>query len=234
MKQQLILIAASGLAREVMAAVEEAGKYRVDGVLDDDTTLRGEFFGSTRVVGPITDADRYPGAKFLVCAGSGQVRRAIVRRMRESGIGRDRFASVIDRSVRIPSSCRIGVGAVLLSHVVLTADVLVGDHVVAMPHAVLTHDTVIENFATLCSGVLLGGGVRVGQAAFLGMGSSVRQGLHIGDEAVLGMAAALLVDMPSAAVWTGVPAAPAVTAVHLRQSNGDGLVKARSAGAAAI
>jgi acyl-[acyl carrier protein]--UDP-N-acetylglucosamine O-acyltransferase len=122
---------------------------------------------------------------------------------------------------------------VLLARVVLTADVLVGDHVVAMPHSVLTHDTVIENFATLCSGVLLGGGVRVGQAAYLGMGSSVRQGVHIGDEAVLGMAAALLVDLPSGAVWMGVPAAPAVTAVHVRSSNGDGLIMRRRGGAVA-
>ena len=35
MRQPLVLIAASGLAREVAVAVEEAGTHEVVGVLDD-------------------------------------------------------------------------------------------------------------------------------------------------------------------------------------------------------
>jgi len=208
MTQPVILIAASGLAREVTAAIETAGLYRVVGMLDDNVELHGTVVGNVPVAGSIEDALKYPNAMFVVCAGSGQARQAIVARLSDSGIGNNRFVSVVHPSVRIPANCRVGVGTVLLQQVVLTSDVIIGNHVVAMPQAVLTHDTVVEDYATLCSGVLLGGGVLVGEAAYLGMGSSVREGVRVGDRAVLGMAAALLVDLPSREVWIGIPARP--------------------------
>ena len=204
----MILVAASGLAREVMAAIEAGSTYGVIGLLDDNIDLHGTFIGAAAVLGSITAAVEYPDANFVVCAGSGQSRAGIVARLADLGIGRDRCESIIHPSVSVPASCDLGVGTVLLANVVLTADVVVGDHVVAMPHAVLTHGTIIDDYATLCSGVLLGGGVRVGKAAYLGMGSSVREGVTVGEQGVLGMGASLLVDLPANEVWIGVPAKP--------------------------
>ena len=206
--KDVILVAASGLAREVMATISEDSSLRVVGLLDDEADLIGTVVGGSPVLGRIDEAPTYPQSKFIVCAGSGRSRSSIVDRLASMGIGRDRFVSVIHPSVSIPASCRIGLGAVLLAQVVLTVDVTVGDHVVVMPGAVLTHDTVVDDFATLCSGVMLGGGVHIATAAYLGMGSSVRERVSVGELGVLGMGATLLEDLPSNEVWIGVPAQP--------------------------
>ncbi|MEW1823719.1 acetyltransferase [Arthrobacter sp. NPDC080031] len=204
--QELMLIAASGLAREVLAVIRGSDQYRVVGFLDDSSIIQGRLVGGVTVLGTIADAALYNYTQFLVCVGSGTARQQIVQRLAHQGITRERFATVLDPGVRVPPGSTVGHGSILLSNVVLTADVTVGTHVVAMPQVTLTHDNVVEDFATLCGGVTLGGGVRIGRAAYLGMNSSVRQGLAIGAEAVIGMGATVLQDIPAGETWAGVPA----------------------------
>lgn len=205
-REPVALLAASGLARETMAAIEAAGTDEVVAVLDDDEASWGRPFGSVCVTGPIAAVADADDAALVVCAGSGAARAAIVARLGDLGIGDERYASVVHPSASVPGDCRVGRGTILLARVVLTAQVTVGRHVVAMPGVVLTHDDVVEDFATLCAGVVVGGDVRIGRGAYLGMNSSVREHRTVGAGSVLGMGAALITDLPDGEVWWGVPA----------------------------
>ncbi|MFV0428662.1 MAG: acetyltransferase [Arachnia sp.] len=203
----LLLLAASGLAREVLPVCAALG-IDVAGVLDDRTELRGTEVAGIPVLGGIDAAADLPEAQLLICAGKGSSRRQIAGRLAALGVEDQRYASVIDPSVRIPSRCRVGTGSILLAHTALTADVTLGRHVVIMPGCVVTHDVCLADYVTLTAGVSLAGGVRVGEAAYLGMNSSVREGRTIGAGATIGMAAAVLQDVPEDAIWAGVPARP--------------------------
>ncbi len=207
MSTPLLLVAASGLAREVLSVCEALGRPVV-GVLDDDPAKEGALLGSSPVLGPLERVRHHPDAAVLLCAGKGAVRRDLAARLAALGVRDDRYATLIDPSVRVPGSCSVGAGSILLGGVVLTADVLLGRHVVCMPHVTLTHDDVLSDYVTLTSGVSLGGGVRVGEAAYLGMNASVREGRVVGAGCVLGMGAALVTDQPPGTVYAGVPARP--------------------------
>jgi sugar O-acyltransferase (sialic acid O-acetyltransferase NeuD family) len=210
---QLILLAASGLAREVLAALEGESRSRVRGILDDEPSLHGTALGGVDVLGPLEMISDYDDDQLLICAGRGITRAAIDQRLSRLGISDDRFATVTDSSVRVPSSCRVGPGSILLRNVVLTANVEVGRHVVCMPNVTLTHDDQLDDFVTVCAGVALGGSVHVGREAYLGMNSAVREGLTIGQRAILGMGACLTRDLPAAEAWAGVPARRLRTAI---------------------
>ena len=203
---ELLLIAASGLAREVLAAVRCTGRADVIGILDDDADKTGAIVDGVRILGPASDALYYPGAGVVVCVGSGIGRARIVNRLAALGFPDRRYATVVDSLVRIPDGCRIGRGSVLLGHVTLTAGVTLGDHVVVMPGVTLTHDDVVADFATFAAGVSLGGGVSIGRGAYLGMNASVREGSSIGAGATIGRGAAVLADVPDGETWVGVPA----------------------------
>lgn len=202
----LVLVAAGGLAREVVEAVRAAQPGRDLRVVDDDPARRGDALHGAPVVGGTETVAALGDVEVVVCAGHGAVRRRLVDRLLASGVDRRQFATVVHPAVSVPVNCRIGAGSVLLAGVVLTSDVVVGEHVVVMPNVTLTHDVVVDDYATLCAGVSLGGGVRVGPAAYLGMNAAVRQGLRVGAGATLGMAAALTKDLPAGETWTGVPA----------------------------
>ncbi len=204
----IILIAASGLAREVVSACRHPGWSAggLLGYLDDDPAKAGTSIADLPVLGGLHRVDEHPEAKLVVCAGKGASRRSIVGRLTELGIGDDRYATIIHPSVHVPASCTVGVGSILLSGTVLTTDVHVGAHVVCMPNVVLTHDDVLGDFATLAAGVVLGGAVRVGEAAYIGMNASVREQRSVGAEATLGMGSVLLCDQPAGTIWAGVPA----------------------------
>jgi sugar O-acyltransferase (sialic acid O-acetyltransferase NeuD family) len=189
----LILVAASGLAREVLAALaDEPCGFEVRGLLDDAPNLQGTSVGGVPVLGTIDAATAHPAAMFLVCAGRGTSRATIVERLAGRGVGDEHYATFVHPQVSVPSSCQIGCGSVLLAGSVLTTDVSVGRHVVVMPNVTLTHDDRVSDFATLCAGVSLGGHVVVGPHAYLGMNSSVREDTTIGARSVLGMGAVLL------------------------------------------
>ena len=213
----LLLVAASGLAREVLAllrtprpATSQVQRYEVIGALDDSPALAGRDIDGVPVLGGLDAVQSYPDAAVLACAGQGRVRESMVARLAVLGVSVDRYASVVHPGVEVPPACTLGPGCIVLAGVVLTAAVTVGRHVVLMPHVTLTHDDTVDDFATLCAGVTLGGGVTVGRAAYLGMNASVREHVHVGVGATLGMGAVLLNDLPARQIWVGNPARPLV------------------------
>jgi sugar O-acyltransferase (sialic acid O-acetyltransferase NeuD family) len=197
----VLLVGASGLAREVLAA----GMTGVVGILDDDDALAGGEVGGLPVLGPIADAASRD-EELLVCIGPSEARRHVVRRLSRAGVPEHRYARFVARSARIGASSEVGAGCILLDGVVVTADARIGCHAVVMPNCTITHDDVLEDFATLTSGVALAGGVRIGEAAYLGMNATVRQGLRVGVGATVGMGAVVLHDVPPHETWVGVPA----------------------------
>ncbi|WP_309135066.1 acetyltransferase [Cellulomonas sp.] len=204
----LLLFAASGLAREVLALLRTHPTHDVVGLLDDDPALHGTRIDGVPVLGPTDAVVDHPRPDVLVCAGRGAARERIVEKLDAAGVSPLRHATVVHPSVEVPERCEVGQGSVVLAGTVLTADVTVGAHVVVMPHVTLTHDCVVQDFATLCAGVTLGGSVVVGRGAYVGMSASVREHVRVGAAATLGMGAVLLRDQPDGSTWAGVPARP--------------------------
>jgi sugar O-acyltransferase (sialic acid O-acetyltransferase NeuD family) len=208
MAEPLVLVTASGLAREALAVIRTHRLFEVVGFVDDDEALHGTAVDGVPVLGPLSALADHPTAQVLVCAGKGRSREAIVERLDELDVGPTRYATLVHPGVEVPAGCLIGDGSIVLAGVVLTTAVTLGVHVVVMPNVTLTHDCVVQDFGTLCAGVALGGGVVVGRGAYVGMNAGVREHLRVGAYATVGMGAVLLRDAPDGETWAGVPAHP--------------------------
>jgi sugar O-acyltransferase (sialic acid O-acetyltransferase NeuD family) len=204
----LVLVAAGGLARETLEAARAGERWQPVAALDDDPATWGTRVLGVPVTGGVDTVGDHPDAAVVLCAGGGATRAVLAARLAGHGVDPGRYATVVHPDVHVPDSCSIGRGGVVLSGVVMTADVRVGDHVVLMPRVVLTHDDVLDGVVTVAAGAVLGGAVHVGEAAYLGMACSVRQHARIGPGAVVGMGAVVLSDVPGGETWAGVPAAP--------------------------
>ncbi len=207
----LLLVAASGLAREVLAVVRAETPSQPVWVLDDRAELRGTTLDGAPVIGGLEEVKEYDDAQLVLCAGHGAARRRLVARLTKLGVGEGRYATVVHPSVDVTAGCTVGVGSILLAQVVLTAEVTVGSHVVAMPHVTLTHDDVVDDCSTLCAEVSLGGQVTVGSGAYVGMNAAVRERVRLGVDSTVGMGAVVLSDVPDGETWVGNPARPLPT-----------------------
>ena len=203
---ELILIGASGLAREVLAMVRSSGQYDVVGILDDDKETAGTSLDGAPVLGSTDQASNYIHAFFLICLMASKERESVVARLASMGISESRYATAVDPTVQYPEGCRVGRGSILLRNVTLTAAVTLGSHVVAMPSVTFSYDDDISDFATFAAGVSLGGDVRVGRGAYFGLNSSVQDRTSVGDYATIGIGAAVLSNVPDRETWVGVPA----------------------------
>lgn len=200
MSAGLLLVGASGLAREVLAA-----GLRVVGILDDDPGLSGRTFSGIPVLGTVATAVERPG-QLLITIGPSASRQRVVSALERRGVGPDRYETFVGGSTVVGSSSTVGVGSILLDGVVVTADVEIGNHVVIMPNCTITHDDRLADYSTLAGGVSLGGGVRIGEAAYVGMNASVHPACSVGRRSTVGMGAVVLDDVPDDQTWAGVPA----------------------------
>jgi sugar O-acyltransferase (sialic acid O-acetyltransferase NeuD family) len=214
--ETLLLVAAGGLAREVLAAVRTHGRFDVVGFLDDAPELQGTTIDGVPVLGPVDAVATRPEPLVLVCAGHGLARERLVARLDALGVSPQRYATFVHPAAEVSDGCEVGAGSIVLAGVVMTAAVVLGEHVVVMPNVTLTHDDVLQDFSTVCAGVALGGAVVVGRGAYLGMGSSVRERTLVGAGATLGMGAVLVHDLPQGQTWAGIPARPLHTADEQR------------------
>ncbi|MEW9872807.1 acetyltransferase [Arthrobacter sp. HS15c] len=204
--EELLIVSASGLAREVLAMVRSSGQYDVIGILDDDFELLGVSVDGATVLGGIGSVLRYANANVIVCIESEFEREAAVGRLAQLGLPEGRYATAVDPGIPLLDSAFVGQGSILLHNVTVAPAVSLGRHVVAMPNVHLGCDVHIADFATLCAGASLGGGASLGRGVHVGMNSCVREGITVGRYARIGMGAAVESSMPEFATWVGSPA----------------------------
>ena len=206
MKEELILIGAGGLAREVLEITRLLQGTTVSGILDDNETLIGTSISGVPVLGKISEIDKFPNCRVLICVANSKNPRRRLEIANQINIDPDRYFLAIHPTASIGASVKIGRGTIILSMCSVTADVVIGQHCVIMPNVVMTHDDIIGNGTTFGAGCTISGNVVIGEGAYIGSGAHVRERLQIGSGSVVGMGSSVLRDVPSNEVWAGSPA----------------------------
>lgn len=134
---------------------------------------------------------------------------------------RERFACIVDPTVFVARTARMGAGCVIYPGCYLGAEAALGDFVFCLSGSVINHDDRIGSRAVFASGVCLAGGVRVGDDVYLGQTCTVRQNLSIGARSLVGMGAVVVRDVEPGVVVAGNPARV------LRRNTDQGAVRPR-------
>ncbi len=205
-KQLLVILGASGLAKETIELARLLGDLDIVGILDDATEKHGSSLLGVPVIESIEAHTSFPDVKFVNCiagVASPGSRLAISRRMQ---VDNERFATLVHPCSSISPSVKLGSGSIVLASCVLTADIKVGNQCVLMPFVALTHDDQVADGVTFGSGAKIAGGVKIGECAYIGSGALVRENTTIGEYSIVGMGAVVVEDIPAAQVWVGNPA----------------------------
>jgi sugar O-acyltransferase (sialic acid O-acetyltransferase NeuD family) len=207
--QDLIIIGAGGLGREVVwtaqSANAKAPRYKLCGYCDDDLLKRDKEIGGLPVLGPIEDCGKRIGDPtwFLCAVGDNRRREALVARAERIGW---LPATVVDPSVLVGPGVEVGEGTYVAALSVLSTQSRIGRHVIINHCCSLGHDAVIGDFGQVCPGGRISGFCVLGRGAFVGSNGVLAPGVELGEYAVLGAASFAVKKIPAGATASGNPA----------------------------
>jgi len=210
MIQRLIILGTGGSTYDVLDIVEAINRvapaWHVVGFLDDARPA-GSRHLDLPILGRLTDAANFADDHLFINAiGSDTSFRRRPEIIGSTGLGIDRFATLIHPGTSVSSRAMLGRGVYACPGVSIGGAVAVGNHVSLSPGVIIGHDTVIEDYATLAPGAVVSGFCRIGAAAYIGAAAAIRQRVHVGKQALVGIGAVVLNDVPAGTTVVGNPA----------------------------
>jgi sugar O-acyltransferase (sialic acid O-acetyltransferase NeuD family) len=204
MGKPLVIIGAGGHAKVVADVAISAG-FDVIGFLDDHmevAPLTGYgVLGCVSMIGELLVKNQE--LKFIIAIGDNQVRRKLATDLLDWS---NRLSTVVHPSASLSSYVELGLGAVVMPHVVVNAGAQIGNHVILNTACTIDHDCSVRQYAHVSPGAHIAGNVLVGEGVHLGVGVSVIPQRIIGAWSVVGAGAVVVEDVPSRVVAVGVPA----------------------------
>jgi sugar O-acyltransferase (sialic acid O-acetyltransferase NeuD family) len=209
MTQPLVILGVSGNAYDVLDIVEafnaDSPRWEVVGFLDDARTPGAVHLGLP-VLGPLREAPRCAGCAFINAIGSDTSFRRRPEVVAATGLGAERFATLVHPGASVSRRARLGRGVFVNYGASVAGGVAVGDHVAIGPGAIIGHDTVLEDYTVVAPGAVVSGFVHVKGPSYVGARAVIRQRQRVGSGALVGMGAVVVRDVDPGTTVVGNPA----------------------------
>lgn len=206
-----IILGGGGHARVLIDCLRESGLVEIEGVLDADSSRRGQKILDVPVLGDddLLGELAAGGVTHFVVGLGGVGDNGPRRRLFEMGCS----CRLTPLTVRHPSAmvsrwARIGPGCQLLPGSIVNAGATLGKNVIVNSGAIVEHDCVIGDHVHIATGAKLASTVQAGAGAHVGAGATVKQSMRIGEGAIIGAGAVVVKDVEPGVVVVGVPARP--------------------------
>jgi sugar O-acyltransferase (sialic acid O-acetyltransferase NeuD family) len=206
--QDLVILGAGGLAREVAWLVEEINHaeptWNFLGYVDKDAERVGAVVGRHAIV--CSEAE-LAHRKLAVAIGIGTP--AILREVstRFAGYANLSFPNLIHPTVLVDAATlQLGRGNLIAARNILTVNVRLGSFNVVNLNCTIGHGVVIGDCCVINPGAHLSGGDTIGSQCLIGAGATVLGGLTIGDGVLVGAGSVVVKSVKGPATVMGVPA----------------------------
>ncbi len=187
--KNLIIVGARGWGREVYrlattCAAYRRGEFVVKGFLDSDSRLFDDLRNNyPPILGDVETYQIQPNDIFFVALGDPKWRKHYADIIESHG---GHFMTIICDDALVTPNARIGEGALISHHVMISDNVSVGKHVMVHPFSILSHDVIVKDYVSLESYVFLGGHAIVGEGTMMHVRSTLLRKKRVGDNVEVG------------------------------------------------
>lgn len=204
--EQIIIIGAGGLGREVLWLIREINQisptFEIAGFVDDNPLVQGNEICGVKVLGTTDFLADWNGKAAALAIGVPAVKKKILSKLANFDL---KWPALISPSARMSEFVEIGEGSIITAGSILTTQVIVGPHVLINLSSTIGHDATIGRGATLYPGVHVSGHVEIGDWVEIGTGASIIPQKTIGAHAIIGAGAVIIRDVPAGATVVGNP-----------------------------
>ncbi len=206
MKRNLIIIGASGLAREVydlaLICYGEDADFAIKGFLSDSPSNIEEM-GYPKVLSKVASYQIEENDVFFCGIGNVRDRKKTVDIIREKG---GEFINLIHPTAVISPSVQLGVGIAVKAFCVISSDVKIDDFTFLQSSVIMGHDVEIGRFCQINSFAFFAGHANVSNLVSINAGAKIIQNVKIEEESVVGMGSVVINRVKKGTTVFGIPA----------------------------
>jgi sugar O-acyltransferase (sialic acid O-acetyltransferase NeuD family) len=201
----VLIYGASGHGKVIIDIIEKEGKYKIAGLLDDNSAMHGKDFCRYSVIGGFDNLTKKisAGHKLILAVGDNKSRKKLCERVKPLGY---ELICAIHPSVQVGKDVLIDSGTAVMANVAINSGTRIGENVILNTGATVDHDCIIGDYVHISPGAHLGGNVEIGDLTHIGIGVSIIPNIKIGEEVVIGAGTVVVEDIPNNVTAVGVPA----------------------------
>jgi len=188
---ELIFIGASTGFHEVDEIVYAINRlrptYKFVGILDDNANVQNTSLRGIPVIGTLSEARKYKGAKFVFGIGSLKTRLLRKKILETTGLKETDFESIIHPSAVIDRTAKVGPGCIFHTGVCIGNNAEIGAFTVIAVNTAVGPYVKIAEFAMITSLVVVLTGAKIGKMSFIGSHSLITENVEIGDNVMVGV-----------------------------------------------
>lgn len=202
----VVIYGAGGFGGQVLAILQQAGRYRPIAFLDSNPRRHGDVVAGLPVRGGLecVASLREDGVRHVIVAiGDNVTRAAHAETLQAHGM---ELVSAIHPLASISPSAEVEDHVIIDARATVCVHSRIGRHAVLSAGAICDHDNVIGVGVYLGPAARLAGGVHVGDFASLEIGAAVIPGKKVGEGARVQAGAVVIRDVPPRTTVCGAPA----------------------------
>jgi len=201
MKEQLIIIGASGHGKVVADIAEKLNHWKSIYFLDDNASINTNM--GYKVIGKTSDfLNHLDISDFFVAIGDNKIRQQVQEEIIKA---KGSIISLIHPKATIGSDVTIGSGTAIMAGVVINPDTSIGSGCIINTSVSLDHDNTIKDYVHISPGAHLAGTVSIGERTWIGMGASIINNVSITNDTIIGAGALVLRDINETGTYVGIP-----------------------------
>jgi len=201
MKNQLLIIGASGHGKVVADIALKLNKWKQIFFLDDDDSIV-EAMG-IKVIGKTADAFLHiKDSDIFAAVGDNTTRKEIHEKLESLEAN---IPVLIHPNAVVGDDVSIKKGTVVMAGVVINCCTNIGRGCIINTGSIVDHDNKISDFVHISPGAHLSGSVSIGESSWIGTGCDIINNISITNHCIIGAGSVVIKDISESGTYVGIP-----------------------------
>jgi sugar O-acyltransferase (sialic acid O-acetyltransferase NeuD family) len=191
----ILIIGAGGHAKSSIDVIEQTGKYKIYGVINNDPEIKSIL--DLKIIGNDNNLEEIRKSCENAFIGIGQIKSPKTRikffeKLKKIDY---RLPCIISPNSTVSRYSNILEASIIFNNVVVGPNSSIGSNCIINNFSLIEHDCIIGNNVHVSTNVTINGNVSVGNETFIGSGSTIKQGIKIGSNCFIKMGSVITKDL---------------------------------------